>query len=86
MKSQRLGRSISEVEVLNISPRGVWLYAKGKEHFLSYEDFPWFKKATISQIHDVELCHNHYLRWRSLDIELELESLQNLDHYPLIYQ
>ena len=50
MKSQKLGTNTSKAEVLNISLSGIWLLLKGKEFFLPYEDFPWFKNAKISQI------------------------------------
>ena len=86
MKLQKPGINTSEVDVLNVTLSGIWLYVRGKEYFLSYESFPWFKNASISQIHNVELYHNHYLRWKKLDIDLELESLENLDRYPLSYR
>ena len=85
MKSLERGTNTSEVEVLNISLRGVWLYISGKEYFLSYTDFPWFKDATVSSIHHVKLLHSCYLRWNDLDIDLELASLEHLDRYPLAY-
>ena len=44
------GSSISEVEVANISTHGVWLLAHGKELFMPYEDFPWFREQTIKSI------------------------------------
>lgn len=85
MKSSSVGTSTSEVEVLNISTNGIWLYVKGKEHFLSYEDFPWFKDARVSQIHRVRLLHDHHLCWNDLDVDLDLDSLEHLDRYPLKY-
>ena len=73
------GTSTSNVEVLNISSHGIWLYVKGKEHFLPYEDFPWFKNARLSEIYDVQLLHGHLLRWDGLDIDLDLNSLEHPD-------
>ena len=46
-------------------------------------EFPWFQKATVKDIHDVKLLNSHHLFWKNLDIDLELESLQNLEKYPL---
>ncbi len=43
-----------------------------------------FKKATVSEIHNVKLLHDKHLFWKDLDVDLELKSLQNLDQYPLI--
>ncbi len=86
MKSLRLGKNTSSVEILNITPKGIWLCIHEKEYFLSYQEFPWFKEAKLSQIHDVELKFGRYLHWRSLDIDLEMESLEYPDNYPLKYR
>lgn len=86
MRSAQLGTSTSKIEVLNISANGVWLYAKGKEYFLPYEDFPWFKDARLSEIYDVRLVHGRHLRWDDLDVDLDLDSLEHPDRYPLKYR
>lgn len=86
MRSSTIGTSISEVEVLNISLNGIWLHVKGKEHFLSYEDFPWFKEARLSQIYRVQLLYGRHLRWEDLDVDLDVGSLEDPDRYPLKYQ
>ena len=86
MKSQGLGKNISEVEVQNVSPNGVWLYALGREYFLSYDDYPWFKDAKVSEIYDLELLRGHHLHWPKLDVDLELESLEKPEGYPLVYK
>lgn len=86
MKSSSVGTSTSEVEVLNISANGIWLYVKGKEYFLPYEDFPWFKDAHVSEIQRVKLLHGHHLHWTDLDVDLHLDSLEHLEHYPLKYR
>lgn len=86
MKSHKLGKNISGVEVQNISPFGVWLLIEGYEYFLSYSDYPWFKKATVSEIFNVQLVHDHHLVWPDLDVDLEMESLENLEKFPLKYR
>jgi len=86
MKSQTLGKNISEVEVQNISSHGIWLYAVGKEYFLPFNNYPWFKNAKINDIYDVELLHEHHLHWPALDVDLELESLETPEKYPLTYK
>lgn len=80
------GVSTSKAEVVNISPHGIWLYVKGKEYFLSYRDFPWFRRARLSEIQDVRLLHGRILRWEDLDVDLALDSLEHLDRYPLRYR
>ena len=86
MKSKTLGKSTSEIEVLNTDAYGLWLLAKAKEHFLPYEDFPWFKNATVADILKVELHHGFHLYWPALDVDLDLESLEDTSETPLVYQ
>ena len=86
MRSQKAGKNISEVEIQNISPNGIWLYALEKEYFLPYDEYPWFKNAKVSEIYDMELLHGHHLHWPKLDIDLELEALEEPENYPLRYK
>ncbi|MGI8594246.1 MAG: DUF2442 domain-containing protein [Solirubrobacteraceae bacterium] len=44
------GAVTSEVEVSNISQHGFWLLLDGRELFLPFEEFPWFKRAPIEAI------------------------------------
>ncbi len=85
MKLKSLGKSISNVEVTQISLNGIWLLVKDIEYFLSYEEFPWFEKGTVSQIHNVQLLHGFHLRWPDLDVDLHLESLKDIEKYPLVH-
>ncbi|MEL6820924.1 MAG: DUF2442 domain-containing protein [Calditrichota bacterium] len=85
MKSQLAGTSISKVEVLNISKHGFWLYVKGKEYFLAFEYFPWFKNASITSILNVEILHSVHLYWPDLDVDLEIDCLKHPEKYPLVY-
>ena len=86
MRSTEHGNSTSHVEILNVSPHGLWLSVRGKEYLLSYEDFPWFQDARLSEIQDVRLVHGLYLRWEGLDVDLALDSLEHPDRYPLKYR
>jgi Protein of unknown function (DUF2442) len=84
MKSSTLGTNTSAVEVTHISAHGVWLMVKGREYFLSYEDFPWFKDAKLGDILDVKLLHATHLYWPTLDVDLSLKSIQDPGSYPLM--
>ena len=53
MKLKNHGKSILGAEVVQISISGIWLLIKDVEYFLPYQDFPWFKDATVSQAHNV---------------------------------
>jgi len=84
MKSKKLGKNTSNVEVINVSKHGFWMLVNGKEYFLPFKDFPWFREATISQLTNVRLVHPHHLYWSDLDVDLELESIEKPEVYPLI--
>lgn len=68
---------------VNVSTRGIWVFVRGKEYFLPYKEFPWFKKARRSEINHVKLVHGQFLRWEDLDVDLTLQSLEHPDRYPL---
>ena len=86
MKSFALGKNISFAEVQDVSKDGIWLILRDQEYFLPFADFPWFKTATIASIYNVETLHGTQLHWPDLDVDLELESLQNPNQYPLVYR
>lgn len=83
-KSLARGKRTSAVDVLNISAFGVWILVENKEYFASYENFPWFKNAKISEILSVELPHSGHLYWPELDVDLSVESLDSPEKLPLI--
>jgi hypothetical protein len=85
MKSETPGVSTSEVEVTNIDGHGFWLFAKGREYFLAYREYPWFMEAKVADILNVELLHGVHLHWPALDVDLTVESLEHPETYPLIY-
>ena len=76
--------STNDVEVINISRRGLILLVGDNEYYLSYGKYPWFKNATIDQVFDVKLLGRNRVRWDSLDVDLSLSILSNPEAYPLI--
>jgi hypothetical protein len=74
----------ADVEILSVSPHGVWLMAEGTEYLLGYDDYPWFRDATVGEIFDVRLLHGQHLWWPSLDVDLHLESLTHPERFPLV--
>ena len=84
MKFIKPGKSTSAVEIGNISAHGVWLFVVDREFFLPYEDYPWFRDATVGQILNVKLLHGRHLHWPDLDVDLELGLLADPARYPLI--
>ena len=83
MNSLTHGNSTSEVEVTNISAHGVWLLAHGKELFMPYDDFPWFKDQPIKSISHVEEPSRGHFYWPDLDVDLTAAIIENPGRYPL---
>ena len=75
--------SSSKVEILSISNHGIWIYVLGREYFISYKDFPWFKDAKVSDIYHVQSIHDRHLYWDRLDVDLDINSLENPEAFPL---
>lgn len=86
MKSTRLGKHTSAVEVTNVSEHGFWLLIQGREMFVGFEEFPWFKDASIGELCQVELQSPRHLYWADLDVDLAVESLDHPERFPLVSQ
>ena len=84
MKSAKLGKHISGVEITNVSTHGFWLLLGDRELFVSFEHFPWFKDVPIGKLLHVELPQPHHLYWPDLDIDLAVESLEHPERFPLV--
>ncbi|MFN7139762.1 MAG: DUF2442 domain-containing protein [Limisphaerales bacterium] len=84
MKSESTGKNTLDLEVLNVSPHGFWLMLRNQEYFLAFYDFPWFRKATLEQLFDVELLRADHLYWPSLDVDLDLDRIIHPENYPLV--
>ena len=83
MSSEALGQSISKVEITHISGHGVWLLARGRELFMPYEQFPWFKKATVEDILAVEEVSCDHFHWPKLDVDLTTAIIEHPERFPL---
>ena len=86
MKTAMRGKSISIVEVTNVSKHGFWLLLGERERFLAFEQFPRFRDVSIGQLCNVDLPHPHHLYWPELDVDLALESIDHPDRFPLVSQ
>jgi len=82
MSSSAPGDSISTVEVTNISAHGFWLLAHGKELFLPYEEFPWFRDQPVKAILNVEEPSPKHFYWPDLDVDLTEEIIEHPDRFP----
>jgi hypothetical protein len=86
VKSPKPKKTTSAVEVQHISAHGFWLFVEstGRECFLPFSEFPWFKQATVANILAVELERGHILPWPKLDVDLDLRQLDEPKRYPLV--
>ena len=84
MKSVPRGKHTLDVEVTNVSAHGFWLFIDAREVFLSFNDFPWFRDASIREISNVACPHPHHLYWPDLDIDLAVDSIDHPERYPLV--
>ncbi len=83
MPSARPGPSTSDVEVTNISRHGFWVLLDGRELFLPFDEFPWFRSAPVEAILRVERPQPDHLYWPDLDIDLSVDSIEHPERFPL---
>jgi hypothetical protein len=86
MKSAPPGPSTFPAEVTNVSPHGFWLFVGERELFVPFNEFPWFRDASVREIANVQLPTPHHLYWPDLDIDLAVESIEHPEKYPLVSQ
>ena len=84
MRSALRGRGISDVEVTNVSQHGFWVLVGGRELFLPFKKFPWFKDAPVAQLLNVALPHPTHIYWPDLDVDLSVESIEFPERFPLV--
>jgi len=48
-----------------------------REHFMDFDQFPWFRRATIDQLFKIERLHDSRLYWPNLDVDLDLDRIQH---------
>jgi Protein of unknown function (DUF2442) len=79
-----LGSNTLAAEVTHISKYGFWLLLADEELLVPFAQFPWFRKATIEQISEVEWPAPDHLYWPSLDVDLSVQSIRNPAAFPLM--
>jgi Protein of unknown function (DUF2442) len=76
------GPTTLEAEVTNISAHAFWLLLGDEELAVPYEQFPWFRNATVDQITCIERPTENHLYWPRLDVDLSVESLRDPSAFP----
>jgi Protein of unknown function (DUF2442) len=79
MKSAPLGQSTSAAEVTNVSIHGFWLLLGTEELFVSFDQFPWFRSASIGKLTNVSWPSPDHLYWPDLDVDLAVGSIRHPD-------
>ena len=79
-----LGAITLAAEITNVSKHCFWLLLGDEEIAVPFSEFPWFKKATIEQLSEVQRPTENHLYWPQLDIDLSLESIRNPENFPLV--
>jgi hypothetical protein len=78
------GTITSAAEVTHISKHGFWLLLADEELLVPFEQFPWFRQATIEQVSNVKWPTADHLYWPALDIDLSVQSIRNPAAFPLV--
>ena len=84
MTSGLPGTSTSGAEVVGITRHGVWLLLDDRERLLPFEQFPWFRDASVKAILAVERPWPHHLYWPEMDVDLHVDSIDDPERYPLV--
>src|SRR5258708_18146665 len=84
MKSAKVGKHASDVEVTNVSKHGFWLLIEEKERFVAFDQFPWFREAPIGHLLNVQLPSPHHLYLPGLDVDIAVESIDHPEQFPLM--
>jgi len=62
------------------------LFIDDHELFVPFNEFPWFREASVREITNVQLPSPHHLHWPDLDVDLAVESIEHPEKYPLVSQ
>lgn len=78
------GTATSGAEVTHVSKHGFWLLLADEELLVPFEQFPWFRQATIEQLSEVQWPTPDHLYWPQLDVDLSVQSIRDPAAFPLV--
>jgi len=55
-----------------------------EELLVRFDDFPWFRQATIDSLTQVEWPSPDHLYWPQLDVDLSIRSIRSPAAFPLL--
>lgn len=71
-------------EVTTISESGFSVRVGGRELYVAFDQFPWFRHARVSDLFQVELVTPDHLRWPTIDADLSVRSIEHPEEFPLV--
>ncbi len=74
------------INVENITPFAIWVYDGKKEYAIPFNEFPCLKEASVEDLMHPVLHHEFHLSWETLDIDIDLRSLDHLEDFPLYFE
>lgn len=83
-RSANGSRNTSAVEVKSISPHGFSLLLDERELFVPFDEFPWFRDASVANIYALERPRPEHLRWPALDVDPSVASINDPSAFPLM--
>ena len=72
--------------VTNITSHGFWVIVNETEYFVSFNEYPGFRKASVDSIFNMTILSPGQLNWLDLDIDIELDALKDPDKFPLQFK
>ncbi|HKL21498.1 MAG TPA: DUF2442 domain-containing protein [Tichowtungia sp.] len=73
------------ISVENITPFAVWVFDGKKEYAIPFSEFPCLGKVPVEELMHPTLTHGFHLRWENLDIDIDLNSLDHLEDFPIYF-
>ncbi len=65
-------------------PRGFWLLVAERELFVPFDLFPRFREAASGRLANVTMPHPGHLCWPQLEVDLDVDSIEHPERYPLV--
>lgn len=69
-----------------ITDAGFTVRIDGRDLFVSFAHFPWFRRARVSDLFQVERTAAGNLRWPAIDVDLCVRSIEHPEEFPLVSQ
>lgn len=84
MDSQKQSNTPLKVEITGISSHGVSIVLNGRELFMAYTNFPWFREQPVKNLLNVEEPTPGHFHWPDIDVDLSIEMIEHPERYPNI--